>query len=247
MVDIQDFDFVDFGSSHGGSMKLAIDRLGGTRGLGIDIRPQKVESAIEAGHDVMQGDVTDLDLPDQCVRFAVLSHVLEHLESPEAVRRAIAEAVRISTDFVYLCGPFYDADPYLEQHGLRPYWSHWKGHRCHVTTGLVAEALRGHEIVMGGLPPILSSRSPVMHSLGSPMDQHAFDPTLHPPKPTMLFTQPVFRELVCFVKLRDFDTWPDVTRSRGRIYPLERLGFYPTLATEVVKRPRNLSRMLMGG
>ena len=47
---LTDYDFLDFGASKGGSIGFAIEHLGGTRGLGIDLDPNKVAVMRELGH-----------------------------------------------------------------------------------------------------------------------------------------------------------------------------------------------------
>ena len=83
------------------------------RDLGIDIKPSKVQEMLQAGYDCIQGDVTQLDLLENSVRFVVMSHVLEHLPNLEAVRAAIANAARVGSDFLFIQGPYFDADKYL--------------------------------------------------------------------------------------------------------------------------------------
>lgn len=43
----QDYDFLDFGCSQGASLRFGVNTLRGTRGIGFDIDPQKVEEANE--------------------------------------------------------------------------------------------------------------------------------------------------------------------------------------------------------
>jgi len=113
MVDISRFDFIDFGASTGGSIDFALRILGGERPLGIDIDPEKVARMQAEGFDCIEADVTALDLQENSVRFVVLSHFLEHLPTLDHVRRALQSASRVASEFLFIQGPFFDADEYL--------------------------------------------------------------------------------------------------------------------------------------
>lgn len=62
-INLNDYDFIDFGASKGGSIEFAKAALGGRKGLGIDLDPKKVSTMKSLGIDAIQGDFTNLDLP----------------------------------------------------------------------------------------------------------------------------------------------------------------------------------------
>ena len=80
-IDISQYDFLDFGCSTGGSMRFGQQRLGGKRGLGIDIDEQKVAATRMAGYDAECVDLTDPKRFSGKVRFTILSHFLEHFRT----------------------------------------------------------------------------------------------------------------------------------------------------------------------
>ena len=222
-VELRGHDFLDFGASKGGCIDFACRRLGGRKGLGVDIDPKKVARMQELGYDCVEADVTDLKLPAGSVRFVTMSHVLEHLPDPNAVRLAVASAARVASDFLFIQGPFFDADEVLARHGLKFYWSDWLGHRCHVTTGLLRQALESEglgDYYLMARVPVVDSNDPAVHPLASPRNQHDYQPGEHPPKSRTLFVppdfpEPIYREMVCVVRLRRcFSGWPDVVRGR---------------------------------
>lgn len=221
-------DFLDFGASKGGAIDFALAALGGRKGLGVDIDPRKVAEMRRLGYDCVEGDITDLEIRDGSVRFVIMSHILEHLSDVEAVRRAVGTAARISRDFLYIQGPFFDADDALAARGLKFYWSDWHGHRCHVTTAclrwvLGELALRDYLIM--ARTPVADSADRAIHPLASPQDQGSYRPGEHPPKPFVVFSRPrfpsaIYREIVCIVRLRAFRGWDDVVRARWGCIPL---------------------------
>jgi hypothetical protein len=201
----EEYDFVDFGSKVGHSMNFAMKKLGGKRGLGIEIKPEMVKEAKKNGHEVILGDITNLELPDDFVRFTVISHLLEHLSDLEMVKKTLQTAARISREFIYIRGPIFDNDEYLETLGLRVFWSNWPGgHTCHLTTGQLSTILesigvRGYKIDFE--VEINDSNSPNIHSLSSSPNQTEYDPEKHPPKPFVKFDRKLYREFVCIVNL----------------------------------------------
>lgn len=223
-VDLTGYDFIDFGASEGGSIDFAKSLLGGRNGLGIDKDPAKVERMQQLGYHCIKADITDLDLPDQSVRFVVMNHILEHLPNLEVVRRTVENAAKIASDFLFIHGPCFDADEYLASQGLKFYWSDWLGHRCHLTSTQlmnILDSLGLREYVVMGVVPIVDSEDPCIHPASSPGNQHDYTPGRHPPKPSLTFDRPVYKEVLCLVALRPLPNWRVLTQARGRA---ERIG-----------------------
>lgn len=203
------YDFLDFGCSKGASLRYGIEKLGGKRGLGLDIDPRKVEQTVNNGFDAIVADVTELAQASDIVRFVILSHFLEHMEGFAAARWSIECAVIASNDFVFVQQPWFDSDGYLASKGLKLYWSDWSGHPYHMTT------LEFHNIIsrmpkvkgwgMYSRKPISKSSNNAIHPLSSPINQHEYNESEHPPKPTVRFGEPVFHEVVLIIQTGDFN------------------------------------------
>jgi hypothetical protein len=201
-----EFDFLDFGCSAGGSIKMAMKTFGAKRGLGIDVNEKKVEQAIAAGCEAIVYDIHDLPRRP-LVRFCVMAHFLEHIPNRTDVVAFLRKASDISREFVFIRQPYFDADGYLFQKGLKLFWSDWRGHPNTMSTLdfytiLVQMKNDGHignfSIHVGG--PILSSADNAIHPAASPRDQHHYNLALHPAKPaTIRFDAPVFAETVVFI------------------------------------------------
>jgi SAM-dependent methyltransferase len=200
------FDFIDFGCSKGGSLAFAKKRFGGVRGLGIDIAQSKVDSTRKTGLDAICYNIHDI--PDEkLVRFVIMSHFLEHVPAPSDVKAFLRKACVISKEFVYIQQPYFDADGNLFKRGLKLFWSDWTGHPNRMTSLELWLLLR--DLQREGLPisysihaykPIVDSADPSIHSLGSPIDQHAYVVGQHPDKePAVTFENNVFSELICLI------------------------------------------------
>ena len=219
------FDFIDFGASKGGCIEFAKVRLGGVRGLGIDIDSDKVKAMRRSGYDCIYGDIRALGISSKAVRFVTMSHVLEHLPDLESVQKAIAGAARVARDFLFIQGPCFDDVSRLEPLGFRLFWSHWKGHRCHLTTSQLRQIL-----LRLGLPdhlmfvrlPVADSSDSSIHPLNSP-GRLEYRPGVHPPKPFVRFSPPVYKEIVCFVRLRPLPNWEQIVKARRGCQPLEEI------------------------
>jgi hypothetical protein len=206
-VDLREYDFLDFGSSLGASTDFARRCLGGTRGLGIDFDPKKVAEAVRAGRDCIVGNIAQMNLPGDAVSFVIINHVLEHLQSTEAVRTVLERAAHVARDFVYVGGPWFDADEYLKGLGLKFYWSDWQGHRTHVTTGLLSAVLDGlnvQDYVIMGRDRIEVSNDSSLLPLNAEPEQHHYSEETHGYKTSLQsFSRPVFKQMACVITLRD--------------------------------------------
>jgi len=204
LISDESIDFVDFGCSSGGSTTQMKELFPGSRGLGVDIDEDKIEAARAAGHEAMVADARYLRSRKGRVRFSVLSHFLEHLPSIADANKCLLSATEISTDFVYVRQPNFDADGYLFQLGYKLFWSDWHGHPNRMTSfemfrsfeALKARnSIEGYDIFATGR--IRDSRDPAIHPLSSPQNQNTYDPEKHPEKPVrrLPFFQDVYSEI----------------------------------------------------
>jgi len=130
-------DFLDLGAGHGGSYKIAKHKFGGKVGLCIDKNPERVKLLKDAGYVAACLPIQQLDKLQGTVRFSMACHVLEHLPSYEDVYTALKTACKKSREFVYVEGPSFDFDDYLEQKGTKFYWRDGCGHKTRVTTSFL--------------------------------------------------------------------------------------------------------------
>lgn len=228
-IQLSEFDFCDFGCSNGGSIKFGQEILGGKKGFGVDIDPQKVIASRKSGYEAISGDFCDLDLPDQSVDFAILSHVLEHLPSLNHARLAIQNAIRVSKKFVFIQGPFFDADDYLKSLNLKFYWSDWTGHPLHFKSSHLIQILddlqvQNYEVY--GRVEIPNSSRPEIHPISSPKNQHDYELALHGKKASISFKHPVFKEILGMIWLSDDINNVEQIRRRSEKFLIQKRGLY---------------------
>lgn len=203
-------DFLDFGCSRGASIKWGRKMFGGHRGLGIDVSEPKVRAAAAAGHDAILFDINNLP-PETLVRFTLMVHFLEHVRGIQETRDFVQRACEISKEFVFIRQPYFDADGYLFQSGLKLFWSDWTGHPNQMTTLQFYRLMKNlqsrgllNRFSIHAKGPIGSSDHEAIHPVGSPVNSHRYDPSRHPAKPHgVKFRFPVYKETVVVATKND--------------------------------------------
>ncbi len=201
------YDYIDFGCSKGGSLKFGKKVLGGTNGIGLDVDPRKVQQTREAGFEAVVGDVTQLATQPNCARFVTMIDFLEHLPGIELAEKCISAACEAATDFVFIRQPWFDSDGYLFANGLKLYWSDWTGHPNAMTTLELYRTLVKMQTArrwrIYARTPIVSSHDPAVHPISAPCDQHDYQRDLHGPKAMLKFKQPVYGQIGAVILLKD--------------------------------------------
>lgn len=220
-MDLSQYDFVDFGCSAGGSIRLMERRFGG-RGIGFDIDPAKVEKTRAAGYDAEVMDLMQLDPRGiGTTRFAVMYHFLEHLPTLKMARQCILSACLVAREFVLIQQPYFDADPYLFRNGLKLYWSDWGGHPLPMTSLQLHRCIlpllgkRAKRAVIGFRTRLAGSEVPEVHALQSTPDQHGWEQDKHPPKPAMQFDFPVYKNTSAVILTGPSEFTPELRKWMG--------------------------------
>ena len=200
------YDFVDFGCSGGGSMAFAAEHMAGMSGLGLDIDPAKIAAAKARG---LAAAVADLREPTHFrgqVRFAILSHFLEHLPGLAETRAILATAAAISAHQVLIRQPWFDTDGLLAHLGVKLFWSDWTGHtnpisslQLYLLLARMLDAGRIGGFAIYGHEPVTHTKADCVIPLASARDQHHYDAAKHGPKPLVPIEAPCFRELVALI------------------------------------------------
>jgi hypothetical protein len=218
------FDFLDFGCSDGANIRFVKETWPLLSECGIDIDPRKIKSALENSHNVIMYNIHDLP-NNKITRFVTMSHFLEHLNSVSDARKMIIKAINISKDFVLIRQPWFDADGLLLQHGLKFYWSHWRGHQNRMSvldfyvilsSELAAGRVQSFQIY--GRGPIKSSADSCFIPLEAPIDQHHYDAAKHGTKPTTIeFSIPVYKEVVAVIKISPDELSDEMLKKLDRL------------------------------
>jgi len=61
---------------------------------------------------------------------------------------------------------------------------------------------------------VKNSADPAIHPWSSLPDQHEYNPDIHPKKQFISFSYPIYKEMVCYVKLRPIKYWKNIIKAR---------------------------------
>lgn len=212
-LNLNEYDFVDFGCSNGGSLDYVAIAFGGN-GVGIDIDFNKVLNAkkhvIESktgNHQVVQGDITMLNTENfkNTVRYASCKHFLEHIDGFNVVENILQNAINISTDFIFIIQPFFDKNTELFEKGFKLAYSHWTGHPNLLTSFdffRLCESLPIKDFIIFARTPIVDSNDDQIVPLDAPIDSLRYDENIHSKKDFVTF-EGLYREIGVFMLLKD--------------------------------------------
>jgi len=139
---MKDFDFVDLGAKHGSMKRYAFNSFNGQNGLHFELNPDCIEEMKKEEIPCVQADISNLDLPEDCVDFVISTHTIEHLPSKEHIKEMLKTSKKAARDFIYITWPSFDSEEYLNNNGFFKFFSqHGHGHTCHITSSELKEIL----------------------------------------------------------------------------------------------------------
>ena len=222
-MDWSKFDFADFGCHDFAGSRAFAGMFGGSKFVGFDTDRDLVIKNSQQGYDCIQWDVSQpfdeypgccgsVPIPAKCVRYVMMSHILEHLENIYAVRGAIKNAVYMAQDFIIITGPSFDAALPLAKLGLKSIWHNCSDHKMHLTTEqlawcLILEGL--NDFVIWNGPTYNGVDDTELHSLASPSGCDYFDKGTFPSKSHLKKNNGLVRAIprwfTCIAYLTDTD------------------------------------------
>jgi len=193
---------LDFGSKAGSNIKRTqFGTLGEGKVISVDIRKQFLRLA--PGKRV-QADITKPIVKPKSVECVTMIHVLEHLNTIEDVRKTVTNAVEAAKRFVYIRGPWFDADEYLREKGFNLFWSTWDTHKTHLTKAQlknIIEKINVKSFTVAGIgQPIHDSASHRVHPVGYEAGGNYVDGK-YPPKELVKFDITIYDELCGTIEL----------------------------------------------
>lgn len=221
VYDLSKFDFLDLGCKTGGSIDYCAkryrrSRLQHLRGIGVDINPNHVKKAREAGYAAIEQDILKLNIRHK-FKFVSALDFLEHLPNIVAVEGVVKKMSTLATDFIFIRHPSFEDIEYLESLDLKISWSDWRGHTALIKTYDFANmfnklGLRQYCFIYKR--PIWDSSNKVIIPLSAPVDIHEYTKNLGEKK-LIKFKKPVFSQIDIFVALRpiEFKEWRWITRE----------------------------------
>jgi len=202
-VDLSGYELVDFGcSGSGGSIEAGRAYFNVSRALGLDIDRAKIAKLEARGFPALEVDLANPIAFKGRVGYSTMLHFLEHLKSVDEVRRAIHNAITATRKVVLVRYPWFDADGYLFENGLKFVWSDWRGHATSLNSLRMWRLLDSFEqkgliarFQIAGRIPIEDSSHKFIVPLNAPIDTLEYDADEHGPKRRVRFPIRVFQEI----------------------------------------------------
>jgi hypothetical protein len=212
------FDFLDFGTHKGGGLQVG-RTLGGRLGLGIELVDRKVIDALKAGLYVLSEDAFLLPPLRNAVKFAVLSHVLEHLPDEATAYLVLKKIASCCSDFVFIQQPDFSEEAMLWRKGLQFAHTNMKGHLWRPNTRRLIEMLWSlgfGRFLVGGQNRVRSSSNAWLHRAdvqSSTLWKHK--PEKDPLKPDVSFDPPLYRNVaIAIAKSSNVDLRDIFTKAK---------------------------------
>ena len=107
--------FLDVGMKDGGSIDFAAKKFDVPvkSAVGIDLRDHCLLEAKRNGYEALKMSATELGFKKNSFDFVVMMELLEHMKSESDVAKAIEEACRVGTKFVYIRNPNFEYTDFL--------------------------------------------------------------------------------------------------------------------------------------
>lgn len=195
--------FLDLGCGAGGSMEYCQKRIGG-EGFGIDLNFKQLSIARSRGFNVVQGDATQFDIFSRKFDYISMMDFLEHLPNKDVVHWVLARAMLLGKEFLWIVGPYFEKDDYLNSIGMKFTWSDWRVHTTRVTFDLVEDILLLYgirEYCKFVFRPIKDSSSKFILPISAPVDTIAYDQSIHAEKPKINFDDPLHTQIIVIASL----------------------------------------------
>lgn len=199
------YQFIDLGSSKGGSINFVRSNLGLLRGVGIDRNPNKKFNP-PSGCALVTGDVLTMDIPANSVKLVSMMDFLEHLPGLKDVKKCITIYSQVASDCIFIFGPYFDADEYLKSLGFKMFFSDWSGHTYHFTIkdfiSICSELNLEHSVYLYKHLP--TSEAEEILPISASRNSHEYNAEKMSYKDTSIkFTKPVYRGFYGLIKLKD--------------------------------------------
>lgn len=93
-----------------------------------------------------------LEIPDGIAfDFVSMSHFIEHLQSRDEIIFVLNKAVTIARKAIWISGPYFEADAYIREYGVKFVWGDWQDHSSRYSVGTIMDWLGNQTF---GIPSI---------------------------------------------------------------------------------------------
>lgn len=199
-VDFSRFDALDIGADVN-SMQWIRRYLGVRQPIGLNIEATRLNNMAGAGEACVR--MNALEVPDTLsFDFVSMSHFIEHLQSRDQVIQMLDKATRLARRAIWVSGPYFEADAYIREYGVKFVWGDWEDHSSRYSLGTFIDWLQrqtfGTVTVSLGFPARDSSPDQIVALYERPnIGSHARQGKLE--KPQVVFPVPAPQEFLVLI------------------------------------------------
>ena len=198
------YDCLDIGADTN-SLSWARSHLGAKRPLGLSIDLERLSRMRQSEEACVE--LNALKIPtDIEFDYVMMSHFIEHLENKNQIITVFRSALRIAKKAVYIGGPYFEADDYIREYGVKFTWGDWVDHASRYSLRTILpwlqEVMQDRISVSLGFP-VLSSDADNIVALSERANLDSYDREATVQKPSVTFSRPAFQEFLVIVAMAD--------------------------------------------
>lgn len=219
------YDFLNFSFNQIPNFKKGIE-YGGKNGIGFEPNLEQYNQLIEEisndtsmkTQKILNGNPSNIKINENTLhhfKFTLCRDYIEYLTGINETKETILNAIKLSSDFVYISQDNFDSDVTLFKRGFKTNYSDWTAYTNHLTSNVYFNMLfefykLGYieEYVLFYSEPIKNSNNKTIHPLNSSIDQDLYDQDLHPYKQENIKFHNIFHKLNIIITVkgcRDMD------------------------------------------
>lgn len=216
-----DYDFLNFSFKQITNYEEGL-KFGGTRGICFESNPEKYKKLLEEINDdetlnelkILKGNPSNIKINENTLhhfKFTTCIDFIEYLPGLEETRESILNAIKLSSDFVYISQDNFDSDVMLFKRGFKTNYSDWTKYINHLTSNIYFNILLDYfklgyieDYIIFYSEPIEDSNNQYIHPLNSSSNQETYDKNSHPYKNDNVKFTNIFHKLNVIITIKGY-------------------------------------------
>ncbi|MBR0471761.1 MAG: hypothetical protein IJI98_03565 [Methanosphaera sp.] len=215
------YDFLNFSYKQIPNFKLC-KKFGGKNGIGFESNPEKNDQLIEEINNdpnlktqkILKGNPSNIIINENTLhhfKFTICKDYMEYLPGQIESKESIQNAIKLSSDFVYISQDNFDSDVVLLKRGFKTNYSDWTAYTNHMTSNIYFNILFEYyklglieDYIIFYTEPIKNSDNKYIHPLNSSPDQDTYDSEIHAYKKENMKFNNIFHKLNIIITVKGY-------------------------------------------